>query len=181
MSMEEEAQYLTHVEQFKDDLDKVNRDGNLKFYYEYHLDESHASMPHISINNSIRLLYKDWIVPQSVYDLGVDSVILHYQNLSSFFGYKVRSPEHIYRSLGKKYLENKDYDSALKAFNANTKIYPKIASSWYYLGEAYEGINDYSNALINYEKAYNIAKTTFDRNIIQYQGKFMETKMKVEK
>ncbi len=92
----------------------------------------------------------------------------HYNRLSMIFGYSIKPPEDIINDYGFRFL--KDWDDQLKAlefFKGNVESHPKSSNAYNSYGEALLIKGDKINAIINYEKAFQIDPTKISaRNIV---------------
>ncbi|OQA90483.1 MAG: TPR repeat-containing protein YrrB [Elusimicrobia bacterium ADurb.Bin231] len=60
---------------------------------------------------------------------------------------------------GVSYLNNRQFDKAIKEFNKAVKFNDQYAPGYFNLGVCYEALERYDDALVNYEKAYNLDKS----------------------
>jgi tetratricopeptide (TPR) repeat protein len=61
--------------------------------------------------------------------------------------------------VGQTYLLNKEYERAIKKFSEALRINPHDPELYYYLGLAYEGAEQYQEAITMYEKTLKLDKT----------------------
>jgi len=92
----------------------------------------------------------------------------YYGELSQIYGYKMKPQENQINSYGYKFLnELNDIDKALEFFKKNVENYPSSANVYDSYGEALLKKGDKKNALINYEKAFQMDPTnTAARDIV---------------
>ena len=92
----------------------------------------------------------------------------HYEGLSKIYGYKMKPPEGKINTYGYRFLNNwNDVDEALEFFKKNVENYPESANVYDSYGEALLKKGDKKNAMINYEKAFQMDPTnTAARDIV---------------
>ena len=79
----------------------------------------------------------------------------------------MKPPEDIVNNYGYTFLQNKDIDKALEFFNKNIENYPNSANVYDSYAEALLAKGDKKNAMINYEKAFQMDPTnTVARDIV---------------
>lgn len=91
----------------------------------------------------------------------------HYQSLSRIFGYSMKPPENAINNFGYHLLLRNEVDKALEFFKKNVENYPASANVYDSYGEALLKKGDKKNAVINYEKAFQMDSTnTAARDIV---------------
>ena len=92
----------------------------------------------------------------------------HYEGLSKIYGYKMKPPESKINSYGYRFLNQlNDVDKALEFFKKNVENYPNSANVYDSYGEAFLKKGDKKNAMLNYEKAFQMDPTnTAARDIV---------------
>jgi tetratricopeptide (TPR) repeat protein len=92
----------------------------------------------------------------------------HYKNLSEIFGYSMKPEESAINSYGYQLLlVEKNIDKALEFFRKNVENYPQSANVYDSYAEALLAKGDKKNAMINYEKAFQMDPTnTAARDIV---------------
>ena len=91
----------------------------------------------------------------------------HYQSLSRIFGYNMKPPENVVNNFGYLLLMSNEVDKALEFFKKNVENYPNSANVYDSYGEAFLKKGDKKNAMINYDKAFQMDPTnTAARDIV---------------
>ena len=91
----------------------------------------------------------------------------HYQSLSRIFGYNMKPPENVVNNFGYLLLMSSEVDKALEFFKKNVENYPNSANVYDSYGEAFLKKGDKKNAMINYDKAFQMDPTnTAARDIV---------------
>jgi len=92
----------------------------------------------------------------------------YYERLSRIYGYKMKPPEGKINNYGYRFLNDfNDTDKALEFFKKNVENYPNSANVYDSYGEALLKKGDTKNAMINYEKAFQMDPTnTAARDIV---------------
>lgn len=157
MTLGDEPKYTESVESFAKMLKSSSPEG-LEFSYTHMTKEDHTTIPHLSIYNGLEAIYGDWKLPKETMKEGLASIDQHYDQLSKKYGYKVMAPENTINLLGYQYLNDKNYDEAMKVFKQNVKRYPESANVYDSLGEAYEYSQNLTEAEKNYAKAVKLGE-----------------------
>lgn len=166
MTLGDEPKYTESVESFTK-MVKSSAPQGLEFSYVPMTKENHNTIPHLSIYNGLEYIYADWRLPKEAMKEGLASVDNHYNQLSKKYGYKVMAPENTINLLGYQYINDKNYDEAIKVFKQNVKRYPGSANVYDSLGEAYEYSGKLTEAEKNYAKAVELGE--------QQQHAYLET------
>ncbi len=158
MTIGNEPTYFDALDQFTKNVNLRQAEG-LEFSYIQMKDESHMSIPHLSIYNGLKYIYSGWQLPKEIFTAGLESVDTYYKSLSDKYGYKVEVPESTINLLGYYYLQQKkDKEKALEVFKENVKRFPLSANVYDSLGEAYEKSGQNKKAENNYQKAVELAE-----------------------
>jgi predicted alpha/beta superfamily hydrolase len=176
MTLGNEPEYLASVEKFSQIIKTASPTG-LTFTFEYMKDESHNSIPHLSMYYGFGSIYDGWKIPDSKYKEGLASIDAHYKLLTDKFGYEIKTPEYIVNLLGYQYLGNKEYDKAIEVFKENVKRYPNSANVYDSLGEAFEKNSNYAEAEKNYEKAVALS----DKTPNEFAGVYKDNLKRIQK
>jgi hypothetical protein len=166
MTLGDEPKYTESVESFAKMVKTASPKG-LEFSYTHMTKEDHTTIPHLSIYYGLETIYTDWKLPKEAMKQGLASVDNHYNQLSEKYGYKVIAPENTINLLGYQYINEKNYDEAIKVFKQNVKRYPESANVYDSLGEAYEYSGKLTEAEKNYAKAVELGE--------QQKHAFLET------
>ena len=83
----------------------------------------------------------------------------HYRGLSKIYGYTMKPPEKTVNDYGYVFLQNGDTDKALEFFKKNMENYPTSANVYDSYAEALLAKGDKKNAIIYYEKAFQMDPT----------------------
>ena len=154
---------------------------NFDFTYIQMKDEDHGSVPHLSIYNGLQAIYSDWQVPRETFIEGLASIEKHYKKISKKYGTKLEVSENTINILGYYYLNNKEFDKAIKAFKENVKRFPASANVYDSLGEAFENSKQIKKAEKNYQKAVELAENVTHPNLIIYKDNLLRIKKETEK
>ena len=92
----------------------------------------------------------------------------HYKKLSEIYGYPMKPEESLVNNYGYRFLQREnDIDKALEFFKKNIENYPQSANVYDSYAEALLAKGDKKNAIINYEKAFQLDPTnTAARDIV---------------
>ena len=155
MTIGDEPDYFESLSTFETII-KTKSPKGLDFLYVKMEDESHGSIPHLSIYNGLQWIYSGWRLTDETLKKGLIAVDDHYKELSIKYGYKINTPEYVINILGYNYLRKEQFDEAIKVFHENVKRFPTSANVYDSLGEAYEKNGQYKKAENNYRKAVEI-------------------------
>jgi len=68
------------------------------------IEETHGSIPHLSIYQGLEKLYDGWALPKEKYEEGLAAIDDHYKIISEKFNYDIQTPEYVINLLGYNYL-----------------------------------------------------------------------------
>lgn len=142
-----------YYDDFLEVIGEYMPDG-LGFSNMYFPDESHASTPMRGIYHGILSMYEDWPPPDSINSL--DSLILHYQNLSEHYGYSLNIPVSHASDVGFRLINNGDAMGALEVFEYSLNVIAQSAIAYYQVGFALRRLGRLTEALTAFEKAIEI-------------------------
>ena len=180
MTIGDEPDYFEVLATFGDII-KTKSPKGFEFSYVKMEDESHGSIPHLSIYKGLEWIYSGWGLPNETFTEGLTAIDGHYKIISEKYGYAINAPENVINLLGYNYLGNKNYDEAIKVFRENVKRYPKSANVYDSLGEALENDGQIKEAGKNYKKAVKIASKTVNANLLIYQKNLERVQGKLAK
>nr|NQU91731.1 tetratricopeptide repeat protein [Bacteroidota bacterium] len=69
---------------------------------------------------------------------------------------------------GYAYLQNEEFEDAIRVFQENVKRYPESSNVYDSLGEAYEKNKQFKDALKSYKKAVKIGSREMSHNLVIY-------------
>ena len=180
MTLGDEPAYVPSLTKLESIIE-IKSPKNFDFTYIQMKDEDHGSVPHLSIYNGLQAIYSDWQVPRETFIEGLASIEKHYKKISKKYGTKLEVSENTINILGYYYLNNKEFDKAIKAFKENVKRFPASANVYDSLGEAFENSKQIKKAEKNYQKAVELAENVTHPNLIIYKDNLLRIKKETEK
>ena len=148
----------------------------LRWDYQIFSDETHGSIPVISILKGLRYIYSDFQLLMETATKGLEAILEHYSIVKSKYDYMIDISEATFNIIGYRLLQNGEIDKAIEVFEHNVKLYPESANVYDSLAEALEQIGRTKEAVENYETAVKIGKeindpnlTIFERNLARIQ------------
>lgn len=154
-----QTEHIRSIIEYIDNLSNSN--SKLNWDYLYLENESHTTIPLTSEFYGLQFLFNYY--PFDLYsfldrnDSTLDSLIsAHYKMISMKMHSEVLPKESKINSLAYTFLEENDYENALKWFNRNLKYYPKSANALDGLGDYYSKVNENKKAIDFYEKSLQI-------------------------
>ncbi len=171
MSVGNEQNYFEPLDEFTKAVKTKSGDA-IKFKYDKFESENHGTTPYLSAFYGLKFIFSDWQLSQEVFNKGLTAVDEHYKEISKKYGFEIATPENQINLLGYNYLQNKDFDNAIKVFKENVKRYPKSANVYDSLGEAFEKSNKLKEAKKYYEMAYKLGKENGDANTGIFKANF---------
>ena len=141
--------------------------------------EGHHAVVHMSIYNGLNFIFSDMMLNEDLLNDSIYEIIIHYENISEKYGYKISPPENILNSVGYKYLNNEEISDAIETFKINLELYPKSANAHNSLAEAYELNNRLEDALTYYKKAVEIANKNRDPNLYYFMEDYENIQKKI--
>jgi len=179
MTLGNEPEYVPAISEFITIVDN-KRPENLHMEFVQMEDESHGSVPHLSIYRGLEAIYSEWVLTLLAMNIGLEAVTNHYDYLSSKYGYKIEPPEYVINNLGYQKLRNGEIDDAIAIFELNVENFPESANVYDSLGEAYETNEQFTLAEKNYKKACKQGKKIKDSNWSLYCENWERVKLKLE-
>ena len=162
----EAKHYLTNANLIDSLLRKKNLKG-LTYQFTYYPKGGHASIETWYDGFHYLFMLDKPVGERDPSDLTYSILENHYFGLSKIYGYTMKPPEDIVNNYGYTFLQNKDIDKALEFFNKNIENYPNSANVYDSYAEALLAKGDKKNAMINYEKAFQMDPTnTVARDIV---------------
>jgi len=168
MTVGNEPDYFEALEFFAKTIETKSPKG-LNFEYLQMLDNSHGTMPHLSIYNGLLYIFSDWKLQPEVFNEGLAAIDKHYKYLSKKYSLDMHTPENTINWLGYTYLNKGDIEQAIIVFRENVKRFSKSANVYDSLGEAYENNDQFTDAQKNYQKAVELATSKADPNLKIYK------------
>lgn len=146
------------IDQFAAQLKMRAVDG-LTWGYKPYEDESHGSVPHQTLYDSLKLIFAGWHLP----DRGLDEMPLtyadavqHYRALSAKYGYEVPLPLEAIESVAWDLAFHERWDAAIAAYQEAVRLYPKAASAQTGLGDTLARKGDKVAAIAAYQRALEL-------------------------
>ena len=156
MTLGDEPDYVPAITEFTSLLeDKPLK--YLEFHYTQMIEETHGSIPHLTMYNGLEKLYDGWGLPRNKFEEGLPALDLHYKTISEKYNYEVPTPEGIINMAGYAHLQKEEVEKAIEVFAENVKRFPESANVYDSLGDAYENNKQLKLAEENYAKACNLA------------------------
>jgi len=148
----------------------------LRWDYQIFSDETHGSIPVISILKGLRYIYSDFQLSMETASLGLEAILKHYSLVQSKYNYTVDISEATFNVIGYSLLQNGEIDKAIEVFKYNVELYPESANVYDSLAEALEQTGRIKEAAENYETAVKVGKeindpnlAIFERNLVRVQ------------
>lgn len=168
VSLGDEPDNVAALERFTSLLqDSGNTD--LRWQFKVMENDDQASTPLKTLYEGLEMIFADWRYPGDLSEADVALIRAHYERLSDELGYVIPIPEGLLNQLGYVLLSQERFEEAVVAFELNIDNYPGSANVYDSLGEAYEAMNEWALAKLNYEKAYQRGLEIQDRNTPIYK------------
>ena len=142
----------------------------LRWHYQIFSDETHGSIPVISMLKGLRYIYSDFQLSMETATQGLEAILEHYSMVKSKYDYMVDISEATFNIIGYRLLQNGEIDKAIEVFEHNVKLYPESANVYDSLADALEQTGRTKEAVENYETAVKIGKEINDPNLNIYEG-----------
>ena len=168
MTLGDEPSYIPALEKFNSIIETESPD-KLEFTYINMKEETHGSIPHLSIYHGLENIYSDWVLPEAKYEEGLTAIDNHYKYISEKYYYNIQTPEYVINFLGYNYLNKEEIEKAIEVFQENIKRFPESANVYDSLGEAYEKNEQFELAKKNYAKACELAEKEGHVNLKLYK------------
>jgi hypothetical protein len=137
---------------------KIN---NFRYQAQLLEDEIHLTTPVIGMYQALRNLYKDWFLPPHIVKQGLPAILVHFENLSAQFGYKITPHEetiYIAGLMNIRHFNNKK--AAFSLYKYNVELYPNSPYALATLAEAYQENNQLEQAANLTKKALKLVEKT---------------------
>jgi predicted alpha/beta superfamily hydrolase len=113
MSVGDEKNYIEPLDEFTKAVKTKSGDA-IKFKYDKFDSENHGTTPYLSAFYGLKFIFSDWQLPLLTFAKGLAAMDEHYQLISKKYGFEIKTPENQINALGYNYLQNKDFDNAIK-------------------------------------------------------------------
>ena len=123
MTLGDEPPYIPSLTKLESIIESKSP-KNFDFTYIQMIDEDHGSIPHLSIYNGLQSIYSDWQIPRETFIEGLASIEKHYKKISKKYDTNIEVSENTINLLGYYYLNNNEFDKAIKVFKENVKRFP---------------------------------------------------------
>lgn len=165
----ETVPYLRNAKKI-DSLLQAKKLKGLSFQFQYYPKETHGTVYMKSFYDGLHYIFQ-MDPPDAGMQLNEISWAMfenHYKDLSEIFGYSMKPEESAINSYGYQFLlVEKNVDKALEFFKKNVENYPNSDNVYDSYGEALLKKGDKKNAMLNYEKAFQLDPTnTAARDIV---------------
>ena len=157
----ENIPYLKNAKRI-DSLLQAKKLKGLSFQFQYYPKETHGTVYMKSFYDGLHYIFK--MDPPDggiqLNDIKWELFENHYKDLSEIFGYSMKPEESAINNYGYQFLQvEKNIDKALEFFKKNVENYPQSANVYDSYGEALLKKGDKKNAMLNYEKAFQLDPT----------------------
>ena len=157
----EDVPYLRNAKKI-DSLLQAKKLKGLSFQFQYYPKETHGTVYMKSFYDGLHYIFQ--MDPpdagMQLNDINWELFENHYKNLSEIFGYSMKPEESAINHYGYQFLlVEKNVDKALEFFKKNVENYPQSANVYDSYGEALLAKGDKKNAMLNYEKAFQLDPT----------------------
>ena len=164
MTVGNEEPYFEALEKYASILQEKAGE-RIEFKYVKMPEENHGTTPYLTVFSGLKFIFSDWRMPPEMMQGDLDDIDTHYRSVSKKYGIKVATPELVINALGYRYLQDRDYESAIAVFKQNVERYPASANVYDSLGEAYENKGEAEEAAKNYAKAVKLGEQSGDPNL----------------
>jgi len=165
----ENVPYLRNAKRI-DSLLQAKKLKGLSFQFQYYPKETHGTVYMKSFYDGLHYIFQ--MDPpgagMQLNDIKWELFEKHYKDLSEIFGYSMKPEESAINNYGYQFLQvEKNIDKALEFFKKNVENYPQSANVYDSYAEALLAKGDKKNAMLNYEKAFQLDPTnTAARDIV---------------
>jgi hypothetical protein len=147
----ETGPFSDYVRKF-DAIMRANKHSTIHYKHVYYPTESHGSVAAKAYYDAMRYLYPEWDISEK--DTSALLIKQHYERLSLRLGYDVQPPLGMVSDWGNGFLRKPTkVNDALEMFQLNVRNFPRSASVYQDLGEAYAKIGEHSDAITSYKTA----------------------------
>ena len=145
------------------------RSSSFRFGYKYYDDETHGSVPFISLYHGLLHTFDGF--NRYIFN-SISEINSHFKKISKTLGIDLVPDEGRLNNLGYVLLFQNDIKGALGVFKHYVASYPKSANAYDSLGEAYMIKGDKAQAIKNYKKSLKLdPKNTNAKEMLKRLGK----------
>ncbi len=149
----------------------------LKWKFNFYENEDHYSVATIALYDGLRFVYDGWKFDfDALMSKGVEAIKSFYQDLSEKYGYKIQPDGNILNMIGMQMERSGRQEEALKVFRYNTFINTQFPEPFIGLGSHYLNNGNKALAIVNFEKAVDLATVLKDENLERYKSQLEEAK-----
>jgi predicted alpha/beta superfamily hydrolase len=158
---------------------KLKAPVDLKWSFNYNENEDHYSQATIALYKGLRFIYDGWKMDYEEMALrGLDAIKIFFKNQTEKFGYEILPDGYALNIIGMDASRLGKEEEALKIFTYNTQIHPQFPDAFSCLGDCYLNTGNKELAIVNFEKAVELATALKDDNLDRYKGQLENAKSK---
>ena len=136
MSTEGMGEGYAKLNEFYTDI-KTGIPKNFKVECKHYPDENHLTTFVPAVSEALRILFKDWRVPEYEMRKGIEGLKSHFRSLRSKFGYEIPIPSNSINTCGNIAIHEKRYDDGVEIYEYYISKFPERAHGYLKLGEIY--------------------------------------------
>lgn len=160
---------------------KLKASSDLTWSFNYNENEDHYSQSTLAFYNGLRFIYQGWKMDYEAMAIrGYDAICSFFKNQTEKYGYEVLPDGNALNFIGMDATRMGKNEEALKIFTYNTQIHPDFPDAFSCLGDFYLNSGNKKLAIINFEKAVEIASKVKDLNLDRFKNQLENAKSKNE-
>jgi predicted alpha/beta superfamily hydrolase len=158
---------------------KLKAPIELKWTFNYNENEDHYSQATIALYDGLRFIYDGWKMDYEEMALrGLDAIKIFFINQTEKYGYEIIPDGYALNYIGMDAIRFGKQEEALKIFTYNTQLHPQFPDAFSCLGDCYLNTGNKELAIVNFEKAVELASALKDDYLDRYKGQLKNAKSK---
>jgi predicted alpha/beta superfamily hydrolase len=164
----QETKHIRSILTLQAALEK-NKNNDLKYRGKYYPDDTHGSVPLITVYDALRFFFDFYPLKFTMKDFtdSIGALADKYQNhfaiLSQRMGYQIKPDEGEINYMGYDFLGRKMYKTAERLFKLNVDNYPESYNVYDSYGDYFVAVKDKENAILQFKKALSIKENEGSR------------------
>lgn len=153
----EGGEHRKSIDLFVDGLNERAASGFVWTFKSYE-DESHGSVPHITLYDALKFVFAGWHLPDRRIDaepVSYAEAVAHYRALSEKYGYTIPLPYAASRDVAEMFAFHQRWDEAIAAYQEAIHAYSSSAG-YDGLARVFARQGDKESAIRNYQKALEL-------------------------
>ncbi|TQV89177.1 alpha/beta hydrolase-fold protein [Aliikangiella coralliicola] len=127
---------------------KQSAPAQMNWAFEYYPKENHTTVPLVATLDGLRFAFRDFNVPESIMDKGLDGLRKYFTKVSKKFGKNILVPQRVLMNLSDSQWSSGKHEDAILTARYYAEIYPDMIIPYDYLSDYYLRLGQIDRAII---------------------------------